>query len=336
MKILIVSTVYNSTPPVGYGGIQRVVHWLVEALVRRGHQVTLLAPPRSHCSGRTVHVDAYDPCRPWGAVAGSSDLMSEEPLYDAMVDLLHRERFDVVHDWSFLNLYLRRHPERLPYLISTSIPPYAGYARANLVACSAAHAALVGGRTRFVHYGLPLSTWPYETVKTEPLIHIAKIGWFKAQHLALLASARAAQPLMLAGNVEQAWFHNLLVRPLLALNRRARHIGEIDGAAPHLLRATALVQTPQTFDCFPLTVLESLACGTPVIAMRNGGIPEQFVHGQHGFLCDSIGELAQAMRDIKQIDPAACRAHAEAHYSDERMAIDYERLYAQVIDGDRW
>ena len=336
MKILVVSTVYNSTPPVGYGGIQRVVHWLVEALVRAGHEVTLLAPPRSHCSGRTIHVDAYDPTRPWEAVGSSSDLMSEEPLYQAMVELLAREQFDVVHDWSFFNLYVQRHPERLPFVVSTCIPPEPGFSRPNLVACSAAHAALIGGATRHVHYGLPLHDWPFRAVKTEPIIHIGKIGWFKAQHKALLASMRAGIPLVLAGNVEQPWYFNAAVRPLLALNRRATHIGEIDGARAHLLATKALMQTPQTFDCFPLTVLEALACGTPVIATRNGGIPEQIEHGVQGFLCDDVGSLAQAMRDVDRIDPSACRRHAEAHFSDTRMVRDYVALYRGVAAGERW
>ena len=336
MKVLVVTTVYNSTPPVGYGGIQRVVHWLVEALVRDGHDVTLLAPPRSHCSGRTIHVDAYDPTRPWAAVGNSGDLMSEEPLYQAMVELLAREHFDVVHDWSFFNLFVQRHAEMVPFVVSTCIPPERGFARPNLVACSAAHAALIGEGTRHVHYGLPLHAWPFRTEKTAPLIHIGKVGWFKAQHKALLAAARAGVPLVLAGNVEQAWYFNAIVRPLLAITPRAVHIGEIDGAQAHLLPAQALVQTPQTFDCFPLTVLEALACGTPVIAMRNGGIPEQIQHGVHGFLCEDVGSLAQAMRDIGRIDPLACRRHAEAHFSDLRMVRDYVALYEAAARGERW
>jgi glycosyltransferase involved in cell wall biosynthesis len=336
LKILVVSAVYNSTPPVGYGGIQRVVHWLVEALVRVGHDVTLLAPPRSYCSGKTVHVTAYDPARPWGAIGNSGDLLSEEPLYQAMVDLIDRESFDIVHDWSFSNLYVQRHPERIPFIVSTCIPPERGYARSNLVACSKAHARLIGGKTRYVYYGLPLGDWPYQLIKSEPMIHIAKIGWFKAQHLALLASLKASEPIILAGNIEQPWYFNLVVRPLLAVNRHASHIGEINGARERLLLSRALVQTPQTFDCFPLTVLESLACATPVIAMRNGGIPEQFVHGVHGFLCDDIRELVAAMHSISSINPADCRAHAETHFSDARMAHDYLLLYAEVIGGNQW
>lgn len=335
LRILVVSTVYNSTPPVGYGGIQRVVHALVQALVKAGHEVTLMAPPRSHCAGRTVHVAAYDPERPWQAVRGDGDLLSEEPLYEAMREHLASERYDVIHDWSFQSLYLQRHPE-VPHVISTCIPPGPGFARSNLVASSAAHAQLVGGSTRHVHYGLPLDDWPFELHKSAPAIHIAKIARFKAQHLAILAAWRAGVPLTVAGNVESPRYFRFAVQPLLALAPRVRWIGEINGTTEALLPAAALVQTPRWFDCFPLVILEALACATPVIALRAGGVPEQVIHGRTGFLCDSVSDLAEALRRLPEIDPAACRADAQARFSDTVMAASYVDLYRRAMAGERW
>ncbi len=336
MRILLVSTVYNSTPPIGYGGIQRVVHYLAEALVRLGHDVILMAPPRSRCSGRTVVVDAYDPERPWSAVRGEGDLLSEEPLYDAMRAFLDSERVDVVHDWSFQSLFVRRHPERAPFVVSTCIPPGAGFVRTNLVACSAAHAQLIGGSTRYVHYGLPLQEWPYRLHKTDPPIHIAKLARFKAQHLAIVAAVLARSPLVLAGNVESRRYYEAVIRPLLWAAPQVRYVGEIDGTVQHLQAARALVQTPRWFDCFPLVVLEALASGTPVIGFAEGGVPEQIVHGRTGFLCDGVFDLADALRRIGEIDPAACRADAESRFSDVVMAGRYVDLYERAIEGDRW
>jgi len=336
LRILVVSTVYNSTPPVGYGGIQRVVHWLVEALLRQGHQVTLMAPPRSHCSGRTVHVAAYDPELPWSAVRGSGDLLSEEPLYDAIKAHLASERYDVLHDWSFQSLFAQRHPSAMPFVISTCIPPGPGFARANLVASSAAHAALVGATTRHVHYGLPLHDWPFSLDKSAAPIHIAKLARFKAQHLAILAAMRASSPLTIAGNIENARYYRWVIRPLLALARGVTYIGEVDGTQTHLLKAGALVQTPRWFDCFPLVVLEALASATPVISLAAGGVPEQVQHGKTGFLCHSVGELADAFRHLGDINPAACRSDAEQRFSDATMARNYVALYERAIAGDRW
>lgn len=336
MRILVVSTVYNSTPPVGYGGIQRVVHSLTEALVQAGHDVVLMAPPRSHCSGRTVHVAAYDPERPWTAIKGEGDLLSEEPLYEAMREFLRGERVDIIHDWSFQSLFVRRHPEHTPFVVSTCIPPAPGFVRTNLVASSAAHARLMGGTTRYVHYGLPLQAWRAETRKTRPAIHVAKIARFKAQHLAILAAMRARRPLVVAGNVEDARYFNLAVRPLLWVARNVRYIGEIAGTQEALLPAAALVQTPRWFDCFPLVVLEALASATPVIAFAEGGLPEQVRHGETGFLCKDVAGLADALCRLETIDPRACRADAQQRFSSEAMARAYGEVYERALDGERW
>lgn len=336
MRILVVSTVYNSTPPTGYGGIQRVVHYLNEGLAALGHELILLAPPKSWCQGRTIHVDAYDPGRPWKEVRGEEDLLSEEPLYEAMKAFLDKEEVDVIHDWSFFNLYVRRHPERAPFVISTCIPPGEGYQRPNLVASCSAHARLIGGSTRYVHYGLPLSNWPHEAVKRSPPIHIAKIARIKAQHMAVLAAMKAGSELDVAGNVENRLYYNLVMRPLFLLASRVRYLGEINGTREHLLKAKALIQTPRWFDCFPLVVLEALASATPVIALPAGGVPEQVKHGETGFLCQNVSELAEAIERLDEIDPMACRSDAEARFSNLVMAREYLSLYQQAIDGAQW
>jgi glycosyltransferase involved in cell wall biosynthesis len=336
MRILVISTVYNSTPPVGYGGIQRVVHSLAEALVELGHDVILMAPPNSYCSGRTVHVDAYDPDNPWRAVRSECDMLSEEPLYEAMRTFLQTQQVDVIHDWSFQNLFVRRHPAQVPHVVSTCIPPASGYYRPNLVASSAAHARLIGGATRHIHYGLPLRNWQHETRKSGPAIHIAKIARFKAQHLAILAAIVSRTELIIAGNIESAAYYNIAVKPLLCLTRRVTYIGEIDGTRDHLLNAAALVQTPRWFDCFPLVVLEALASATPVISFSAGGLPEQIIHGETGYLCNSIADLVHAFQNIHKLDPAACRADAEARFSNIVMAQNYLKLYRRVIAGETW
>ncbi|WJW76308.1 glycosyltransferase [Thiohalobacter sp. IOR34] len=336
MRILVVSVVYNSTPPIGYGGIQRVVHSLVEALVEFGHEVTLVAPPRSRCSGRTVEVAAYDPDRPWVRIRREGDLLSEEPLYETLVELTRREQFDVIHDWSFQNLFPVRHPDVLPAVISTCIPPPPGFSRSNLVASSKAHAELCGEGTRYVHYGLPLDDWEYTLSKSDELVHIAKIARYKAQHLAIMAARRSGRKLALAGNVEEPLYYNALVRPLLWMSRHVSYLGEISGTEDCLREAAALVQTPRWFDAFPLVILEALASATPVIAFAEGGVPEQVIHGETGFLCHDLSSLTEAFERLPEIDPQKCRDDAERRFSSRRMAEDYLDLYRRAMAGDNW
>lgn len=336
MRIALVSTAYKATPPAGYGGIERVVYELAEELVRQGHEVLLFGARGSRCSGRTIEVDAFNPATAPSGITKGEHVVSEEPLYAAMRKTLREYRPDIVHDWSFQNLYCTRHGSDFNFLISTCVPPAPGYARPNLVACSRAHAALCGPATRYVHYGLDLSRWSWSKEKAPHLVHIAKIARYKGQHLSILAARSAGRPLRLAGNVEDRLYWNLVVRPLLWVSPEVRWIGEIPGTAEQLREARALVQAPRWFEAYPLVVLEAAASGTPVIALAEGGIPEQIEPGVNGFLCRDRQELATAMARVDELDPAACRAHAEEHFTVARMAREYAALYQAVQDGERW
>ncbi len=336
MKVAVVAPPYLPIPPSGYGGVERVVSLLVEQLSRAGHEVTLFALEGSSCSGTTVGVPPVTAGKVPTGFRSKKDIFSEERVYDAMREHLAAHPVDVIHDWTYQNLFVKRHPEEFPFVISTCIPPGPGPARPNLVACSKAHADLCGGSTRFVHYGLHLSDWPYSARKNGHLVHIAKIARYKAQHVALKAARRAGKSLVLAGNIEDKWYFLSRVRPQLWLSPGASYVGEIQGTSRHLLDASALVQTPRWFDAFPLVVLEALACGTPVIATVQGGIAEQVVSGVNGYLCNTFDDLVSAMERVGDIRPEDCRAYAEEHFSVARMADNYVRLYEQVRDGVTW
>jgi glycosyltransferase involved in cell wall biosynthesis len=336
MRIAMISTVYKRTPPSGYGGIERVVHTLTEELVRSGHEVTLFATPGSSCSGTTVAVPGYDPDGAPSGIRGQSDVISEEPLYAAMAEHITAARFDIVHDFSFQNLFVSRHPERVPFLISTCIPLPAGTRRPNLVACSAAHAGSIAPQTRFVRYGLDLERWPYSFVKQRHAVHIAKITPYKGQHEAAIAAVLARRELHLVGNIEHRLYHRAVLRPLVALLPGVSYKGEAPATSPILLPAAALIQTPKWFDAFPLVVLEALASGTPVISYGAGGVVEQIEHGVNGFLCNGPLRLAEMIGRVDEIRPATCREYAEEHFSVARMAREYGRLYESVRDGETW
>ena len=336
MRIAMISTVYHATPPTGYGGIERVVYRLTEELVRQGHEVTLFGAKGSRCSGKTVVLDSYDPSQAPSGIRKGSDIINEEAMYESMKVYLEKNPVDIIHDFTFQNLYVLRHPQSFPFIISTCVPPTKGYVRPNLVACSQAHAQHCGPKTKFVHYGLNMDEFPAEFNKTTPMIHISKIASYKAQHLAIDAARKLKAQLWVAGNIEEKAYYYTQILPRLFISPTVKYIGEIQGTTAHLKTAKALIQTPQWFDAFPLVVLESLACGTPVIGLKMGGLPEQIKNGVNGFLCDTPQDLKQAMKEIDSIKPQDCRSYAEKHFNITRMAKDYIDLYDQSRKGVSW
>lgn len=335
MRIAIISTVYKKTPPDGYGGIERVVYTLTEEIIKMGHQVTLFATPGSYCSDKTIEISSYKPDLSPSGIRNKSHIISEEPLCEAMEDYFSKNPVDIIHDWSFQNLYVNKNPHNIPYIISICIPPPDNFNRKNLVACSKAHAKLCN-TSQYVYYGLPLNEWRFSYNKKEHFIHIAKIASYKGQHHAILAAMLSQSKLLLAGNIEEKLYFNTIIRPFLFFNSKIKYIGEIQGTSSHLIEAKALIQTPRWFDAFPLVVLESFASGTPVIGFAEGGVKEQIVHGINGFVCKDFYELSNAMKNINDISPKTCREYAEEHFSVTRMAKDYINLYIDAINGKVW
>lgn len=335
MKIAMVSIPYHSTPPKGYGGIERVVYELTEELIRQGHEVVLFGAPGSYCSGETVVVGEENKDVPSGITGGRSWL-SEEPLYNTMRVYLEQHPVDVIHDWSFENLYVLRHPDHFPFVISSCIPPTESYHRPNLVAASKAHARLLGGTLRYVHYGLNMASYEPSFEKEDSLIHLAKIAPYKGQHVSTIAAFLAKRELTLAGNVEHEKYFQFVVRPLVYIIPGIRYVGEVHGSKGVLKKSKSLVQAPRWFDVLPLVVIEALALGTPVISLNQGGISEEIEHGVTGFLCQSLWDMVKAMKEIDAIDPRACRAAAEEKFSVTLMAEKYLAIYGEVISGKRW
>lgn len=143
-------------------------------------------------------------------------------------------------------------------------------------------------------------------------------------------------PLDVFGVVEHRLYYSLLVRPLAAIAPGLAWRGETLDLAATLGAAKALVQTPRWFDVLPMVIIQAMACGTPVVAYPEGGIPEEIENGRNGLIVPNRSDLPEALREVATIDPAKCRAMAEEQFAVERMVADYLSLYHRAIDGERW
>ena len=176
MKIAVVSSIFKTTPPQGYGGIERVVYFLTEELIRQGNEVVLFGLPGSYCSSKTVEVSGYNPSRMPSGIKRKSEEINEEFLYITMKEYLNSNPVDIIHDWSFQNTFVLRHPEAFPFVISTCVPHFPDYERPNLVACSEAHAMLCGGFSKKVLFGLKLCYFNVFFFKKDFFIHLTNIA----------------------------------------------------------------------------------------------------------------------------------------------------------------
>ncbi|ROR32796.1 glycosyltransferase family 4 protein [Inmirania thermothiophila] len=342
MRIAQVAPLHESVPPKLYGGTERVVSWLTEELVRRGHEVVLYASGDSETGAEL---------RPAGERALRLDPRAIDPLaaHTAMLGRVVREagEFDVIHfHTDFLHFPLARLLGR-PHLTTLhgrlDLPEvaavFAEFTDIPVVSISDSqrHPVRRANWLATVHHGLPRSLLPF---RPHPEGYLAFLGRFtpeKRAEWAIEIARRAGMEIRLAAKIDplhQAYFDER-IRPLLRLPG-VEYVGEVDerGKAELLGGAAALLFPIDWPEPFGLVMIEAMACGTPVIALRRGSVPEVMEDGVTGFVVDSLEEATAACARLDEIDRVACRRVFERRFSVERMADDYERLYRRLAGLD--
>jgi glycosyltransferase involved in cell wall biosynthesis len=188
-----------------------------------------------------------------------------------------------------------------------------------------------------VHHGIDLDSFVYRA-EPDPDGHVAFFGRIhpdKGTASAIEIARIAGRPIVLAGIIHDHDYFNAEIRPRLGTT--VTYLGPLSAAdrVTFLGGATALLHPVAFAEPFGLTVVESLACGTPVVATPRGSLPELIRPGVNGFLCAGIEESASCLGRIDDIERASCRADAEARFSSERMARQYLALYERILCGDR-
>ena len=333
MRIAMLAPISWRVPPRHYGPWERVVSLITEGLVARGVDVTLFATADSITRARLVGVCP----RPY----------SEDPSIDPKVwECLHisavferADEFDLIHNhFDFLPLSYSG-LVKTPVLTTIHgfsseriVPVYEKYdGRAYYVSISNAdrHPRLHYVAT--VYHGIPLDEF---TLRREPgdyLLFFGRIHHDKGAREAIEVARRTGERLIIAGIIQDQEYFAREVEPYL--NERIRYIGSVgpDRRDEILGGAKALLHLINFNEPFGLSMVEAMACGTPVIATPRGSVPEIVVDGETGFLVRSIDEAVSAIARIKELDRARARLHVERNFSQDRMVEEYLRVYKEVL-----
>lgn len=345
LHIAMVAPPYFNIPPTGYGGIEVVVADLVDALVARGHEVTLIGAGH-HTTQAQRFVKTYE--------IGPADRLGEpmpEIVHAAKVagilDTLH---VDVIHDHTMAGPLMAR--GRLTPTVVTAHGPVTGdpgeFYRAlggtiELVAISDAQRATAPDLpwSATVHNAIRAETFPYLERKEEYALFLGRFHPEKAPHLAIDAARGAGLPIVMAGKcsepIERAYYARE-VEPRLGPDVTIFGVANATQKRDLLSKAACMIFPIVWEEPFGLVVIESMACGTPVVALRRGAVPEIVIHEQTGMIVDDVSELPAAIRRARRLDPAACRQHVETHFTVEVMAAGYEKVYQEALATvpDQW
>jgi glycosyltransferase involved in cell wall biosynthesis len=335
-------------PPDGYGGTERVMFELISELVRRGHEVTTFAAADSEVPGELIATvpHALRPIGHGGDISGY--------MITTLLDVLDRERdFDLIH--SHLEWY------SLPLQRAASRPIVATWhGRLDLPWSRDAFAANPPGQVAIsesqaavhpnvdwtiVHNGLTLDAAPFERRRSEDFVFVGRVtpekGIVEAIEIARLTGRHLKIAAKIGPTPKERDFDEGVFQPALReAGSLVEFVGELSGEERDTLLASSYaVLMPGSWpEPFGLVAIEALACGTPVLARRVGGLNEIIREGVDGFFGDDVTELAFLADRVADLDRSEIRASVIDRFSATRMADSYEALYARMLgldDGER-
>lgn len=338
MRIAQIAPLYESVPPVAYGGTERVVHYLTEELVAMGHDVTLFASGDSQTSAELIagceRALRLDPnCR---------DPLAHHMVMMEQVSEL-RSRFDVFHfHIDYLHFLLSR-LAKLPQLTTLHgrldlpelQPVYRSFSDMRVVSISDAQRAPLPGANWLatVPHGLPRDELAFSPTPSDYFAFIGRISPEKRADRAIEIATALGVPLKIAAKVDNAdrEYHERHIAPLLD-NPLIEFIGEIGQheKAEFLGKARALLFPIDWPEPFGLVMIEAMACGTPVVAFRNGSVPEVIEDNVSGFVVDDMAQAIQAAGRVDRLSRARVREAFEQRFTARRMAENYLELYRRI------
>jgi glycosyltransferase involved in cell wall biosynthesis len=348
LRIAVTVDPYLPVPPEHYGGIERVVDFLVRGLVDRGHCVTLYAHPDSRTAGNH---------KPYGAATHAGAWPRLQELWQLGSKLwMDRREFDLIHSFGRLAALLPVLPDRRLAKVQSyqREVPWPGVAKAVrlagssiwFTACSSRMYRVYDGDAakpgtwRTVFNGVDLSKYDLvpHVADDAPLAFLGRLEPIKGAHNAIAIARAAGRRLIIAGNrvATSDGYYEREIAPHLD-GDRITYMGPVDDKAKNTLLGScaALLMPIEWEEPFGIVMAEALACGTPVIGFGRGSVPEVIRDGVNGYLCRDVAEAAAAVLRLGRLNRTEVRKDCEARFSSSAIVSEYESLYREALSGTR-
>ena len=338
-RIAQVAPLVETVPPESYGGTERIVSYLTEELVRLGHDVTLFASGGSTTTARLIAISER---------SLRSDANVKDPLSRSILEieevLKRSDSFDLVHFHDgYLHFPLSRRLQ-IPTVTTMHgrmdlpdlVPVFREFPEMPLVSISDEQRKPLpfANWIATVQHGIPEHLYSF---RPDPANYVAFVGRIcpeKRPDRAIEIAKQVEMPLKIAAKVDKAdeQYFEAEIKPLLDCSL-IEFIGEINEPEKNVLLggARALLFPIDWPEPFGLVMVESLACGTPVLAFNCGSVPEVLEHGKTGFIVQTVTEAMEALKNIGTISRRTCREEFERRYTAARMAENYLKAFEQLI-----
>lgn len=340
MKIAQIAPIIESVPPKKYGGTERVVHCLTEELVRRGHDVTLFASGDSITSAKLISVTK----KSLRELNGTSRADGSDALSLLNIGLAYQmqHKFDIIHDHTHVIGLPTANLSKTPVVVTLHDPVFPNYKQIletftnpHIVTISKSQGSpapkmnVIGT----VYNGLSMEDYPFSNRSEGYLLFVGSFRKEKGADKAVQVARMLDMPLIIAGKLdtEHMEYFNQTVKPYLS--DKIKYVGEVNEEKRNDLMKNALcfLHPISWMEPFGLTLIEAMACGTPVIGFNKGSIPEIVQHGRTGFVVEDVKEMARAIQEVTTINRKRCRSYALSQFNAEKMTDGYEALYSQLV-----
>ena len=341
LKIAQIAPLWFPIPPQKYGGIERIISFLTDELVQRGHDVTLFASGDSKTKAKLVSV-VKKGLIPLGATWQN---FWWNP-FNHSIAFEKASNFDIIHcHWGIMGAYFQKFT-KTPVLHTIHVAPPKGDLRWEifeyykndlslvLISESEKRKPLFKFKNSWIIYnGIDISKFKFNPKPKEHFIWIARISPIKGTGEAIEIAKKAKVKLLLAGQIQphHRKYFETKIKP--ELNSQIQYVGELSQKelSDFYGSAKACLYPIDWEEPFGLIMAESMACGTPVIAFDRGSVKEVIENGKTGFVVKNIKEAIEAIKKIGQIERSACRKRVEDLFSYQQMVSGYEKVYQEIL-----